>query len=896
MLSLAELDGFLDSGGVVLLPNHHGAQQWQDAVGRSRCQRAGTSVVAAPAIHAIDLWLEKLWQTLGLHCQHPLLAWRVLTAAEEELLLQTLIKSGSAGQLLNTAGTARQLREAAVLLQLWQLAPADVRRYLHTSEADPATQTDPVIAWRWLRDFHMQCTAQHWLGGASRLAALMQVVREYPAVAKQVLPAKLLWLGFDDPPPLYQALQQQLSALGVECRSVAHTVTVNQTRLCNFADTAAELRAAARWCAAVLADTPEAQIGIVCPNLHSLQPQLLRIFRQHVPEPDLYCSVTTPLAEHGYFQTAMQTLKLGEPAIDSLALCQWLRSGWLLGAIDETNSRSALELRLRKQGELQTQSVRLRETSAMAETAWYCPLLAKALLQLQAHNYRQKSMQTLAEWLGHFRHYWQLLLDAQQLALPANRALRQSWQRWLDSAQQCSSLFGNMSRAEALATLTTLARSCSLSNGRNAATVRILTPVEAAGLSFSHLWVLQLHTDAWPGELRPNSCLPLRLQRELQMPLADVQHELQHARRQLQQWTAGSAETVVLSYPLQVDALEVEPSPLLPNWALCSEAAPLLPADLHPLLAEFPHNQLQARNELQLLPLKQDTEITGPGSLLTLQANCPFKAFAVQRLGAKELKPFVYGLPASVVGELLHRVLQEFWQVLQHSSALHENTQVDEILHAAVDTALRKLAQRYPATLTPRLRQLEQQRIEALVQRWLVLERQRRPFSVLLTEPELQWCFRSLRLNLRLDRFDSTEHGLVVVDYKTGKSSSYDWQADRPRDPQLLLYQAALQEKLQTPVSAVFHARLSLDTLEYAGISAEDEGFPELLFSAGRNITAASWTQLQQHWQAVLETLAEEYLQGFCKVDPQFSTSCQYCHLPGLCRINELRKQQETPP
>ncbi len=893
MQSLAELDEYLQSGGILLLPNHHGAQQWQNAVGQWRCARAGTSVVAAPAIHAIDLWLSQLWQTLGLHCQDPVLGWRVLNAAEEELLLQAQVKNTVAEQLLNTAGTARQLREAAALLQLWQLTAADVRRYLQFGDAESA-QADPVIAWRWLRDFHEHCVGKQWLGSAARLTALLQILREHSGLAAALLPRKLLWLGFDDPPPLYQELQKMLLALGVQCQFAQHPQQVSTGRLYNFADTASELRAAARWCATTLATAPLAHIGIICPNLHSLQHQLTRIFLQHLPEHDFYCSVTSSLAEHGFFQTAMQTLTVGDTSIDSLALCQWLRSSWLIGADTEADHRSALELRLRKQGELQTQSVRLREFCGQAGKDWHCPLLANAMLQLQSSTHRQKNLQPLSAWLNHFRHYWQLLLDPAQLSRPAHRNLHDSWLRWLDHAQESASLFGNMSREQAIATLTTLARSCALPNGRSAAAVRVLTPVEAAGLTFSHLWVLQLHAESWPGELHPNPCLPLRMQRELKLPAADVQQELQRARRQLTQWIEHSAGTLVLSYPRQVDSLAVEASPLLPAWSCEEVAAESLPAALHPAFASFPDKQLVMRSEVQLLPLVQTGEISGPGSLLTAQANCPFRAFALHRLGARDLPAFQYGLPAAVIGELLHKVLQEFWQVLKQSTALQATEQVDEVLTTAVASALRNLAQRYPTTLTPRFRRLEQQRIEELVKRWLVQERERRPFSVVMTEPELQWCFHALCLNLRLDRVDSTEHGLVVVDYKTGRTSSNDWQAERPRDPQLLLYQAAVHEKLQEPVTAIFHAKLSLDVMEYSGITAADEGLASLVFSAGKSITVTSWAALQQHWQTVLEKLAEEYLQGLVSVAPQFSSSCQYCHLPRLCRINELRKQQEA--
>lgn len=892
MLNLTELDSMLLEGGVLLLPNHHGAQQWQDQLGRWRCSQQHSSVVTAPAIHAIDLWLAQLWEQLGLHCPDPELGWRLLTPAEEELLLQDHLRQFTAGQLLNTAGTARFLREANSLLQLWQLTPADLKRHLPREDHDADQQPDPVLAWHWLQEFHDRCAAQHWLHSSARLAVMLKLLRKHPGIATPLLPPLIVWLGFDDPPPLYRELQAVLAGLGVELRHANHTIDVRSVRVNSFPDTAAELRAAARWCAETLEQIPAAHIGIICPNLHSLQPTLWRIFRQHLRDEDLYCSATASLSDQAFFHTAMQSLLLADTTCDSLSLCQWLRSPWLCESAAEANGRSALELLLRKQGELQTSTARLRELSAQEDKPWHSPALAQALLQLQTQLLRYKLPQSLAAWLQLFRPCWQSLLDFPQLGHPVHRSLQEAWQRWLDHVQVSSSLFGNIGREQALVIMSALARSCALPNSRSNAAVRVLTPVETAGLNFTHVWVLQLNAETWPGEPNPNPCLPLAMQRQQLMPAADAKNELARARAQLQRWSESCAEYAVLSYPRQLDDLPAEPSPLLRTWPEQVIVDTSLPADLHPALAEFPRNQLVLAQEVSLLPSAQDA-LSGPGSLLTAQAQCPFKAFALHRLGAKELRSFTLGLPASKVGELLHNILQEFWGVVKVSSALQQDAAILQgHLHTAVNNALRQAALQYPYTLTPRFRQLEAQRLLALCTRWLDIERQRRPFQVLDTEAEVAWQCDRLQLNLRLDRIDQTDNGLAVVDYKTGKLASADWQSLRPRETQLLLYQAALQQHRHEPVTAVLYARLSLEALEYKGVSAQDEGFAKLVYRDPDG--NSDWIRLQQHWQQVLEGLAQEYLQGLVQVAPQFSTSCNHCHLHSLCRIDELRNQPET--
>ena len=118
----------------------------------------------------------------------------------------------------------------------------------------------------------------------------------------------------------------------------------------------------------------------------------------------------------------------------------------------------------------------------------------------------------------------------------------------------------------------------------------------------------------------------------------------------------------------------------------------------------------------------------------------------------------------------------------------------------------------------------------------------------------------------------------------------------------LALQQQALQQpgqkpaqQEQPPIAGLLYAKLNLDKLDYAGITAADEGYDKLVFT-GVDGRVADWKQLQQHWQQVLQSLAQEYLDGLVVVSPQSVQSCRYCHLPALCRIDELRKQSIAAP
>jgi hypothetical protein len=54
-------------------------------------------------------------------------------------------------------------------------------------------------------------------------------------------------------------------------------------------------------------------------------------------------------------------------------------------------------------------------------------------------------------------------------------------------------------------------------------------------------------------------------------------------------------------------------------------------------------------------------KVGGGSSVLTHQSQCPFKAFATMRLGARSWRPAEAGLNAAQRGKLLHDVLHNFW-------------------------------------------------------------------------------------------------------------------------------------------------------------------------------------------------------------------------------------------
>ena len=79
--------------------------------------------------------------------------------------------------------------------------------------------------------------------------------------------------------------------------------------------------------------------------------------------------------------------------------------------------------------------------------------------------------------------------------------------------------------------------------------------------------------------------------------------------------------------------------------------------------------------------------------------------------------------------------------------------------------------------------------MQALLTKWLQLERRREPFEVeRLEEGALIARHAGLEFSVRIDRTDRLADGArVLIDYKSGMAAP-DWRGERPDNPQLPIY------------------------------------------------------------------------------------------------------------
>ncbi len=160
----------------------------------------------------------------------------------------------------------------------------------------------------------------------------------------------------------------------------------------------------------------------------------------------------------------------------------------------------------------------------------------------------------------------------------------------------------------------------------------------------------------------------------------------------------------------------------------------------------------------------------GGTSLLQEQSNCPFRAFAIRRLLAKEIQGPNEALAPTERGKVLDAALQLIWEQLKDSEGL-QRADLAAVVEAAVDEAM---ARELPSSNDPwstRFLALERQRTIEVLTEWLALESKRKPFHVVGHQLPVEVSLGGLSLRGRLDRLDEIDDAHVVIDYKTGGSN-----------------------------------------------------------------------------------------------------------------------------
>jgi exodeoxyribonuclease-5 len=194
--------------------------------------------------------------------------------------------------------------------------------------------------------------------------------------------------------------------------------------------------------------------------------------------------------------------------------------------------------------------------------------------------------------------------------------------------------------------------------------------------------------------------------------------------------------------------------------------------------------------------------------------------------------------------------------------------------------------------------QIEQQRLQQLLEFWLDLELERADFKIHACEEKYSIEVEGLPVKFTIDRIDAlADGGLVVIDYKTSAVvANKSWADDRISEPQLPIY-VSLALKYESVVAVCF-AKVRTDESKFIGLSVEEGVLPEVtalhkVKNSSAFIKFADWDSLLEHWYTSLTNIAHEIKSGVASTTFNKETDLNYCEVLPLLRLPERRIQFE---
>ncbi|MEH6582119.1 MAG: PD-(D/E)XK nuclease family protein [Halioglobus sp.] len=887
---VAALAPLVESGFVLLTPNFRLARRikavWDDAqVLEGR--RVWSPIQVAP----LESWLKEQWAQaieLGLLDSRVTIdegqageLWQQVIAEHQKISERyTLLRPSAAATL------ASQARET---LLRWQV---DVTSASVKQEFELDDDCHTYLCWHQL--FEEKLEKKKLLTYSDAFHQLLSVAGELPH-----LPVALV--DFDDIPPLYRSCVDACSSqsLLLDSRSQRGDRVAR-----GFADKRSELAAAARWARQQYLGDPSARIGIILPNTTTDRATLELLMRR-----DFDCQVEAQdslpvnfssgiaLDRVAVVRDALRALALTRPSVNVPDIVQLMQSRFIVLPDGDSALANKLITTLFNEGRRELSSGELRHLASQVrlDDARGLSLGDKLLDISQMRDLKSRHLPS--RWVNSLSDV--LSVWGWPGRGPLNSIEYQQVEMWyqlLDDFASQDVIAGAVSLSDALQLLGRAASRQVFQPKTPDSPIQVLGMLEGAGLEFDQLWLCGMQANTWPAPARPSPLIPLSLQREKQMPHATPEREWAFAINLMERYERSSPQ-VNASFVRLIDGVPELPSAFLEGFDWQTDG--LVDYSIDPLwYQQNAIGELECVDSSQAPPVESDeaSSLSGGSGLLEDQSNCAFRAFAKRRLRVQPLGEFQLGLSAADRGSLLHDALYALWGELGDSRTLQTMAPegIDKSVKEAAHIALQSIPSRRRIAYGEAYLQLEGHRLQSLLLEWLQIEAQRSEFAVQSREVDLTLPVPPLEIKLRVDRVDELPDGSqLIIDYKSGRCELKDWLGERPAKPQLLAYgMASSGDKAASDVSALAFAQLRPRECTYVGAGRLDAAAgirTDIVKMVGEKHAVDHWQGLNEAWRTILERLVSEFVAGDAAVAPLSSSSCTYCGLQPLCRVDEVR-------
>ncbi len=573
------------------------------------------------------------------------------------------------------------------------------------------------------------------------------------------------------------------------------------------------------------------------------------------PEMPYFAKYRDILGDYPAIQIVLLVLGI-RPRCKWDAISELIRHPLLKGFDEERHQRSVFDARLRDENRYELD---LPLIINRLEQSGDCLYLLEFFRSVEAALLSSPRVSSLSYWVSHFN---KILRSVGVIGLRDKTSSRNSlevhWSRVCDQVMSLDAVMEFVTRGEALSILKRHVEQTTVFAGEKSTGIFIMPADDAFIVDPTHLWVANASSKSFVSERAGTPFLPINSQRLLSIPGLNPVSDKKHVESVISMLTALGTERHVSYSKFEGDE-RVSFSPFFPRLAKVESEK--IQRFTVPSWHQ-PAAKLQEYSDFIGPVLDPTQPLVGGVAVFYDQAVCPFKAFAVHRLGATPVFEPIRGINNREKGVIVHQLMNTFWRGLKTSSALQKFSS-EEKLEYVKQIVHGEIKKDYFATsIETELFKIEIDRAIELIQAWTDFELTLPPFRVISQEEKVSVNIFGVPVKIKPDRIDQLESGDIrIVDYKTGACSRSDWVGPRLSAPQLPMY-------------AIFHPLFSATSIAFAHVNTVKPRWIEVPAS---DSPAEDWDKWISRWEQDIKILAEEILGGIAVPEINERDACAYC-------------------
>lgn len=847
-------------------------------------------------VYTWDAWLRQNWEQYRINASHSVPT--LLQHGQALHLWEDVIASSLRQQyheeyayaLWHITATALSVRNAYGLTCLYEVK---------LSEFGELISVDVQNFIRWLKRYRDRLHERNWIDSESLPTQFAQHVDKIFDCSE----INIAFVGFDELTCQHQRFINSLKEQGaqidvIDLRTSGTPKSIQQYK---FETAEEEIVSCARWARSVIEANPEVhRVGIVVPQIGTMLQRITRSFSEYLNPNEIldkrqpanlsfHITQGSPLSQVPMIVDALNLIEIINSQVDFSVMCSVIQSDRLKGWESESVQRSSLAAEIIGIG---GSKISIEEVLAFTKRYQFnCPALSRVFRSAEQLRTESKTKADYAYW-GEFFTKWLANFQSNsrenRMFSATELQAHRSWNSLIESLTALSLVSVPVSATTAISKLRRLVSEVTIQPRAVRVPIQIGEMVAMSGQSFTHLWTLGMNNSTIPGTPHPTPFIPVKLQKLHDFPQSSGSSLYQRIKRRMDN-LIGGAQIVVQSYAATDEGQYFQPSGMLQNLQdfECDENSQLLQYTDYKSLLSTHSERCEEYSDWQVAKVAEPQHLTGGTTILKLQSQCPFRAFAEKRLHATQLAGSVLGISPLARGSLIHSMFERLYEDSQSIRKVIKEADRDEYLRRARKIAkeeidkynsdiFRSFDADYVITELDRMVAIADQFFTEEIKRVGML------FSSVRIESRISGEVAGIPISGKIDRIDDRGDGsLLVIDYKTGRCSLNDLKGYRMKEPQLLIYACLLQQQGER-VGAITYAKVKMGETQLLKEKKQKNQFERY----GVQVDSLNL----ENWNSYLEEIATNFLQGDAGVDPM-DGACNYCHISPICRKNEISER-----